>query len=177
MNVLDWIIIVAAGLGLVLGLLKGFLKPLFSAIGFFVVVVGIGLFSPTVQQWFVNVEMSDNVRSLVAILATGVILFLVYLVLSLILRKLITRKSSINVLNRIIGGVLGVIIVYMAFSVIIAWVASPFGGIGSLNEKFGAEFEQSWICSHIYKNNFFGDWIINDLLQKLFDTLSPAALL
>lgn len=166
MTALDWIFIAALALGIVLGLIKGFLKPLFSVLGLVVVTMGTSFLSPVVQGWMMNANMSDSVRSLVAVIISACILLIACGVIFFILRKIVTRKRSINVVNRLIGAVLGVVIVYLVFAIIIAWISGPMGEIAGLNEKFGEEVSKSWIATHLYVKNPFGKLVVDKMAEK-----------
>lgn len=182
MNAFDWIFIAALVVGLVLGILRGFLKPLFSAIGFIVVAFGTSLLAPVVQGWFNNTEMSESIGSLLAIVIAAGALIIIWVVLAFILRKVITRRKGMGVINRVIGAVLGVLIVYLVFAIIIAFVVGLLGNmIFNIRDKFGPDIEASWIRQHIYtdKGNFFGNWIIGsmvDKIQKNLEGQNPEAL-
>ena len=76
MNALDWIFIAALAVGIVLGLIKGFLKPLFSILGLVVVTMGTSFLSPVVQGWMMTAKMSDSIRSLMAVIISAFILLI-----------------------------------------------------------------------------------------------------
>lgn len=174
MTPLDWIFIAVLIVGLVLGIIKGFLRPLLSAIGFIVVSFGASLLAPVVQGWLMNTQMSDSLRSLLAIVITVGALVIIWVVVSLILRKVITRSKGMGVVNRLIGGALGLVVVYLIFAVVVAFVVGPLGNlIFNIQEKFGPDFEASWIRQHIYtdKGNFFGNWIIGSMAKKILEIL------
>ena len=174
MNVFDWIFIVALGLGLVLGLIKGFLKPLLSAIGFVVIAFGASLFAPVVQGWLMGIEMNEDLRPLLALVIAIVGLVIVWVLVSLILRKIITRRKGVGILNRIIGAVLGVLIVYLVFAVLVAFIVGPLGGLMPfITNKLGPEVEASWVRAHIYTDNgnFFGNWIIGRMAEKILEII------
>lgn len=174
MNVFDWIFIAALVLGLVLGLIKGFLKPLLSAIGFVVVAFGSSLLAPTVQGWMMGIEMGDDLRPLIAIAISFIGLLIIWALVSLILRKIITSRKGIGVINRLVGAVLGLAIVYLVFAVIVAFIVGPLGGLMPfITDKLGPEVEASWIRVHIYtdEGNFFGNWIIGSMAQKIMEII------
>lgn len=174
MNVFDWIFIAALVLGLVLGLIKGFLKPLLSAIGFVVVAFGSSLLAPTVQGWMMGIEMGDDLRPLIAIAISFIGLLIIWALVSLILRKIITSRKGIGAINRLVGAVLGLVIVYLVFAVIVAFIVGPLGGLMPfITEKLGPEVEASWIRTHIYtdEGNFFGNWIIGSMAQKIMEII------
>ena len=148
MNALDWIFIAALAVGIVLGLIKGFLKPLFSILGLVVVTMGTSFLSPVVQGWMMTAKMSDSIRSLMAVI-----------------------KRSINIINRLVGALLGVVIVYLVFAIIIAWISGPMGEIAGLNEKFGEEVSNSWIATHIYVKNPFGKLVVDKMAEKMMEII------
>lgn len=174
MNVLDWVFIAALAAGLVLGLIKGFLKPLFSIIGILVVAFGTSWLSPVVQGWMMGVEMSESIRSIIAVVIAAAVLFIICGVVSFILRKIITRGTTINLINRLIGGVLGVVIVYLLFAVIVAFVGGPMGDVAGLHEKFGDDVNNSWIATHIYSNNFFGKLVVDKMAEKMKEVIEKS---
>lgn len=177
MNVFDWIFIAALVLGFVLGLIKGFLKPLFSAIGFVVIAFGSSALAPTVQGWLMNVEMGEDFRPLLAIILSIVGITIVWVLVSLILRKIITKQKGMSALNRVIGAALGILIVYLVFAVIIAFITGLLGGfIPDIKEKIGPEIEASWIRKNIYTNeaNFFGNWIIEKMAERIMEIMQGA---
>lgn len=174
MHVFDWIFIAALILGLVLGLIKGFLKPLLSAIGFIVVAFGSSLLAPTVQGWLMGVEMSEDLRPLLAIVLSVVALAIIWILLSLVLRKIITHRKGMGVINRVIGAVLGLVIVYLVFAIIVAFIVGPLGGLMPfITDKLGPDVEASWIRTHIYtdEGNFFGNWIIGSMAEKIVEII------
>lgn len=173
MNVFDWIFIAALGVGLVLGLIKGFLKPLFSAIGFVVIAFGSSALAPTVQGLLMNVEMGEDFRPLLAIILSVAGLTVVWMLVSLVLRKIITAQKGMGLVNRCIGAALGLLIVYLAFAVIIAYFMTLGGLTAGITEKVKPEIEASWIYAHIYneKANFFGNWVIGEMAKKILEIM------
>lgn len=176
MNVFDWIFIAALVLGLVLGLIKGFLKPLFSAIGFVVIAFGSSALAPTVQGWLMNVEMGEDFRPLLAIVLSIVGITIVWVLISLVLRKIITKQKGMSVVNRIIGAALGILIVYLVFAVLIAFIVTLGGLTPNISAKLGPEIEASWIRNNIYTDeaNFFGNWIIQKMAERIMEIMQGA---
>ena len=176
MNIFDWIFIAALVLGLVLGTIKGFLKPLLSAIGFVVIAFGASLLAPVVQGWMMGIKMNDDVRPLVALIITIVVLIVIWVLISFVLRKIITRRKGIGILNRVIGAVIGLLIVYLAFAVLIAFFVTLGELIPNLSAKIKPEIEESWIRNHIYtdKGNFFGNWIITRMAERIYEIMQKA---
>ncbi len=89
MNVLDYIILATVAAGLIFGIIKGFLKLLFSVIGVLVVTVGSGALSPVVQGWFEKAIENVNTRALVSMIISAVVILLVYVIVAHIIIKLI----------------------------------------------------------------------------------------
>ena len=174
MNILDYIFIALAVVGLVVGLLKGFLKQVLAVVGVVVVATLTAVVEPHVQNWFVNTSMSDSTRNLVAMLVTVLLLAAVYGLLAYLIGKLLKKIKVIKILDRILGAVLGVAVVYLSFAVLLALLINTsetfLPSIKSLTSDY---IENSWIVTHIYKNNFFGDWVINGIAKKLLDSLQP----
>ena len=175
MNVLDYIIIALAAVGLVVGIIKGFLKQVLAVVGVFVVATLTATVQPYVQNWFVNTSMGDGTRNLVAMIVTVLLIAVVYGLLAWLIGKALKKVKIVNVLDRILGAILGVGAVYLIFAVVVAlfYNTSP-EFLSSLKESLGEQFDNSWIVTHIYAGNFFGDWVINGIAQKLLESLQPA---
>lgn len=174
MYALDWIFIAALLVGGVLGFIRGFLKPLFSILGFIVVAYGTSLLSPVFQRWMMNSNMSDSVRSIVALVIAAVLLLVICGIASFFLRKLIARGPVTKLVNRIIGSVLGIVIVYLAFAIIVAFVGGPMGDIAGLNEKYGDAVNSSWIARHLYAKNPFGNLVVNKMAEKMLEIIEKS---
>ncbi len=174
MNVFDWIFVAALVFGFVLGLIKGFLKPLLSAIGFIVVAFGASLLAPTVQGWMMGIEMNESLRPLLAIVLSFIALAIIWILISFVLRKIFTRRKGMGIVNRVIGAALGLVIVYLVFAVIVAFIVGPLGGLMPfITDKLGPEVEASWLRTHIYtdKGNFFGNWIVGEMARKIMEII------
>lgn len=176
MNVLDYIILAAVAVGIVFGIIKGFLKLLFSVLGVFVVSIGTAAASPYVQTWFEKSIENEYTRAVVAMLISFIVILVVYILLSLLVTKLLTKNKTVNVVNRLLGGLIGIVMVYMIFAVIIALIINTSPEfLKSIKDSIGGEFVNSWIRQHIYGNNFFGKWIIEDIAMKLLNNITPPA--
>ena len=121
-----------------------------------------------------GIEMGDDLRPLIAIAISFIGLLIIWALVSLILRKIITSRKGIGAINRLVGAVLGLVIVYLVFAVIVAFIVGPLGGLMPfITEKLGPEVEASWIRTHIYtdEGNFFGNWIIGSMAQKIMEII------
>lgn len=178
---IDIIFIAALVVGLVLGLIKGFLKPLLSAIGLIIIAFGSSALTPVVQGWLMGVDMDDSLRPMFALIATIIGLSVVWMLVSLIIRKIITARRGVGFLNRVIGAAIGVIIVYLSFAVVIAFIVNLGGLVPFVRDMLGPEVEKSWIRANIYSDsaNFFGNWIVQDMARRILDIMqqqNPEAL-
>lgn len=176
MNVLDWIFIAALVVGAVLGLIKGFLKPLLSAIGFVIIAFGSSALAPVVQGWLVGIEMTESFRSLLAIILSIAGLTAIWAIVSLVLRRIITARRGMGIANRVVGAVLGVVVVYLVFAVVMAFIAF-FGNLWDIKENFGPTVDGSWIRANIFSDeaNFFGNWIIGDMARRVLTLMQEQA--
>lgn len=174
MNVLDYVIIALAVVGIVVGLFRGFIKLTLTVVGVIVVAALTATVEPYVQNWFVNTSMSDGTRNVVAMIATVLLIAAVYGFVAFLIGRLLRKVKIIKVLDRILGGVIGFAVVYLAFGLVFALIINTSDGfLPHIKNAIGDSFQNSWIGTHVYKNNFFGDWIINGIAQKLIDGLQP----
>ena len=174
MNALDYIFIALVLVGLIVGIIKGLLKQLLALLGVVVVSTLTATVQPYVQNWFVNTSMSDGTRNVVALLVTVVLLSVVYILLALLVRKLLTRAKIVKALDRILGGVVGVASVYFSFAVVLALLTNTSESFLPKIKAFADQYiSDSWIVTHIYKHNFFGDWVVNGIAQRLIENLQP----
>ena len=164
MGTLDIIIILALILAIVLGLIKGVLKTLFTFIGVFVITTCVSLITPFTQTWLEGVISDPSTRSLIAMVAAYVILIALYLIIMAIVLKLLD-KGAIGFLNRVLGMVVGIVIVYIVFALICQLCTVTFNASGEPKEFF----QNSWVYRNIYSGdkNFFGKLILNKLGQIL----------
>ena len=172
MNYIDYIFIAIAVVGLVVGLWKGLIKQVLGIVGVIVVAALTATVEPYVQNWLVNTSMSEGTRNVVAMLGAVVLLSVAYSLLALLIGKLLKKVKIINALDRILGAVVGVATVYFVFAVVFALFTNTGDSfLPLLKSKLGDSITNSWVVTHIYKNNFFGKWIINDIAHKLIDGL------
>lgn len=176
MNVFDYIILAILAISMIIGFVKGFLKQLLAVAGIVVVAMLTATVSPFVQNWLVGIIPNDGVRTAVAMFATLILLSVVYGVLAWLLGKLLKKINIVKFLDVIFGGIIAIAVVYLAFAVIFAVILNTGEGfLPHLKSWIGDSLKNSWFNEHIYKNNFFGDWIINDIAQKLIQSFQPAA--
>ena len=168
MTLLDYIVIGLAVFLLIRGIFKGFLGQLFGVIGVVLVAIATANLYVYPMKWMQNLIVNDGTRQVVALIATGAVVFLLYKLITLLLTKLITKNKGLGVLNRLVGMLLGVAIVYTVMAIVVSLLFNTADSFMPLVKKLltGA-FEGSWIANNVYKNNFFGDWIVQMIINNL----------
>ena len=178
MNVLDYVVLGALVLSMVMGFWKGFIKQLLTLVGIVVVALLTATVTPYMQNWLSGIIAAEGTRAAVAMFASVILLSVVYGILARLLGKLLTKLHILKVLDKILGGVMGIVVVYLVFAVIFA----VFTGTGEeflpmLKGLLGENLQTSWFATKIYSSeaNFFGNWVINGIAEKLLEGLQPAA--
>ncbi|MCM1289568.1 MAG: CvpA family protein [Corallococcus sp.] len=176
MVVLDYVILGCLALGLILGLWKGFIRQIFAIAGIFLVGLGTSLLSPYPDKWLSGVIQSDTWRHITAIAITFVVLGIIYAIVTKLISKLVNKIPILGWLNRLLGAIFSVAVVYMVFAVVVAIVLRATSGfIANLQ----TDFLNSWFVNKIYgglnfDKNFFGNWLVNMFVEKI-TALLPAA--
>ena len=176
MNVLDYIILALFIASTVYGLFKGLIKQALTIVGVIVVATLTATVAPYVQSWMTNLIADENTRAVVAMIAAAALLIVGYTLLALLVRRLLHKVKVNKVVDKLLGGLIGFAVVYFVFAVLFALfndTAETFMPL--LKGWLGDSFRNSWFSNHVYANNFFGHWIINDIAQKLINNLQPAA--
>ena len=175
LSLFDYIVIGLAIFLLIRGIFKGFLEQLFGVVGVTVITMATAKLYAYPMKWMEKLVANESTRQVVALIATGALLFLLYKLITRLIVKLITKNKTLGFANRLIGGLLGVAIIYAAMAVVVAVLTSESDIIlfKALKEMFAGLLDDSWIVAHVYKNNFFGDWIIN-MISNVFKGLVSA---
>lgn len=181
MTILDYIYLGLLALGLILGLVRGFLKIAFALVGVVVVSIATSYLSPCVDQWLVSVIATEGTRAIVAMVATFLVLAIVYGIITKLISKLINKISILGWINRLLGAVVGVAIVYLVFSLLSSLIlGSSEGMLVGLKNLLQPSFESSWIITNIYggmenpEKNFFGKWLIENFIEQISKFLPEA---
>ena len=110
MSITDWIIIGTMVIGLISGLVRGFLRQLFSLGGLLLgVVLGSMLFKPFAEFLSGVVTMQPHVAQVVAFAIILIIVPIVCGILGRLLSKVV-KDSGLGILNRLLGAVSGLLI-------------------------------------------------------------------
>ena len=102
------------------------------------------------------------------------LVWLIYFIISRIVVKLIGKSKLLNAANRLIGGALGIVIVYLVVSIVTAFMQNENTLFASIREQYGEAFNQSWIVKNVYKTNPIGEGLVNTAFKKLIELLEEA---
>ena len=177
MNTLDYVILVLLGVSLVVGFIKGFIKQLLAVGGVLVITTLTATVTPYVDGWIAPYIESEGTRAAVAMFGAVVLLAAAYGLVGWLIGKILKKVSIIKVLDKVLGGVVGVVVVYLIFAVVFALLTQT-GEIflPKIKSLLGEQLETSWFAQNIYGEgkNFFGDWVINGIFEKLLEAMKPA---
>lgn len=165
MQILDYVILGIVGVGALVGLFQKFCKSLFGLFGIAVVGIGTAYLARFPMKWFGFIS-STSWRGAVAIAVTLIVVSVVYGVVAHFLQKPFLKKKFPSILSRILGMLVVIVCVYAVISVAISLVNAPIGIMVKLHDKLGTQLTDSWIINHVYKHNFFGDWLVKLFVGK-----------
>ncbi len=173
MNIFDFIVIGFAIFAFIRGIRKGAVKQVLGIAGIFVITIGARYLAPLMQEWLISLldsaELASSISFIVAMIAIGI----VYGILCGIASKIINNIPLVGKLNKILGAIAGVAGIYFVAAVIIKVLQF----IGASGEKPLAFLEESWVVNNVYSNNFFGDWIMEELMKGIEKVTPTTALL
>ncbi len=152
MNYIDVIIIVAGIIAFILGFKDGFVRKLIGSIGFFLAIFLAFKFSSHLGQVLDNVF---GFEKYFADIAGGFLIFLVTILITSIIKRVVHPFDKVNnLINRIVGGVVG-------FIQIIFFLSAVFFLLNIF--KFPSENAKakSFLYSYVY-----------EIMPKTFDVLS-----
>ncbi len=107
MNILDVIVLIALGIAFILGFKDGFIRKLIGTVGFFIAIFVAIYFSAT-GGTYMNSIFGEEVYF--SQMVAGFLIFILIIVLTSILKRVIHPFDKVNnMINRIVGGAVGVI--------------------------------------------------------------------
>ncbi len=174
MQVLDYIIIACTVVSFLVGILKGFLKPIINLAGLFVVLYAGGAFSSTLFPLLSKVLPDENACSIASAIASMLLVWFIYFLITRLILKVITKSKILGGANRLIGGALGVVIVYVVVAIVTAFMQNENTLFASIREKYGEAFNQSWVVQNLFETNPIGEGLVNSAFQKLIEMLEEA---
>ena len=176
MNTLDYVILGALAISLVIGFLKGLIKQLLAVGGVIVITTLTATVTPYVDNWIAPYLEAEGTRAAVAMFGAVILIAVAYSLIGLIIGKILKKVSIIKVLDKVLGGVVGIVLVYLIFAVVFALLTQTGEFLPKIKSLLGDQLETSWFAQNVYGDgkNFFGDWIINGIFEKLMEALKPA---
>ncbi len=167
MVILDWIIIAVAAIVLIVGFCKGLLYQILSLLALAVAIIGTAHLFKYPYLWMSSLIANETTRKIVALIATYLVLSIVCGIIVSLLTKAFGKLTFLKGLDTLLGGILGVVIVYTIVSVIVAlYNGASEETLTKIPDFIKNQFSESWIIANIYKNNFVGDWVWNLIATK-----------
>lgn len=175
MQIIDYVILGIAVVGLIIGLVRGFIGQLLALLGILVVAVGTSYLFKFPMQWISGIIPNEKVSSIVAIVLTAIVILIVYSVIAHFVKKPFKSIKVIKSVDKILGGVLAVAVVYALFAIFIeALTRTDIEFMAKINELVAPQMENSVIVNTVYSNNFFGKWIF-DVISNAITQIFPQA--
>ena len=87
MQIIDYVIIAIAVIGLIVGLIRGFISQLLALLGIVAVAVGTSYLFKYPQQWFSGLIANEKVCTIVAIVLTVIVLAIIYGIIAHFFKK------------------------------------------------------------------------------------------
>lgn len=166
MQIIDYVILGIAAIGLIVGLVRGFVGQLLALLGIVAVAVGTSYLFKYPQQWLSGVIHDEKVLSIVAIVLTVIVLAAIYGIIAKLVSKPFKSVKVIKAIDKLLGGVLGVAVVYALVALFVeALTRTDIEFMAKINEMLSSQTENSVIINSVYSNNFFGKWIM-DVISK-----------
>lgn len=175
MQIIDYVIIGITAVGLIIGLVRGFIGQLLALLGIVAIAVGTSYLFKYPQQWLAGVISNEKVATIVAIIVTAIVLAIVYGIIAHFVKRPFKSIKVIKAVDKILGGVLGVAVVYALFALFIeALTRTDIEFMAKLNELVAPYMENSVVVNTVYANNFFGKWIM-DVISNGISQAFPQA--
>lgn len=162
MQIIDYVIIGVAVVGLIVGLVRGLIEQLLALLGIVAVAVGTSYLFRFPVQWLSGIIPNEKVTAIVSIIVTVIVLAVIYGVIASLVKKPFKKVKILKGLDKALGGVVAVVIVYMLFALFVeAMTRTDIAFLAKMNELLAPHMENSVILNTVYSNNFFGKWIFD----------------
>ncbi len=185
MNFVDAIIVLLIFMGYFLGKKRGFLPQLVSLIGFFLIVIGAFILKNPVSQFlyeklpfvnFMGVFKGVTILNIILyeVMAFSFVMALLYLIFKIILgisklfNKMLEAVPIVEILNKIVGGILGIVENYLVVFIVLYILTLPFFNFDIINKsklRTGI-LEHTPILSGMLDNTVVASNEIYDLKEK-----------
>lgn len=168
MQIIDYVIIAIAAIGLIIGLVRGLIEQLLVVLGILAVAVGTSYLFQFPQQWIAGIIPNEKVASIAAIILTVIALAVVYGVIAHFVKKPFKSIKIVKTVDKLLGGVLGVVVVYALFALFIeALTRTDIEFMARINEMVAPHMKNSLLVNTVYANNFFGKWIFDAISEGI----------
>ena len=170
MQIIDYVIIAIAVIGLIIGLIRGIINQLLALLGIVAVAVGTSYLFRFPMKWLSPVVHNETVLTIVSIALTAVILLVIYCIIAKLVKKPFKSIKILKGIDKVIGGIVGVAVAYAAIALFVAALTNltDVEVFVKLNGWLSPQLEKSLIINTVYSNNFFGNWIL-DVIRKGID--------
>jgi len=173
MQILDYVIIGVGVIGLIVGLIKGLIKQILTLLGVVGITVGTAYLFKFPKQWLSGVIPNDTVLTIVAVVATLIVLSVIYGTIAHFIKKAFKSVKVINVIDKILGMFLGLVVSYAVVAVFVAlFTQTGESFLASIRPVIDEQINNSVIVNAVYGNNFFGNWVIS-VIQSGLATILP----
>lgn len=177
MQIIDYVILGIAVIGLIVGLIRGFISQLLALLGIVAVAVGTSYLFKFPMQWLSGVIPDEKILSIVCIVITAIVLAIIYGVIAHFVKKPFKHFKLLKAVDKILGAALSVAVVYALVAIFVeALTRTDIEFMAKLQELLAPQTENSWIINNVYANNFFGKWIF-DVISNGIAQIAPQALL
>ena len=155
MQIIDYVIIAIAVISLIVGLIRGFISQILVLLGIVAISVGTSYLFKFPMQWLSGLITNEKALSIVSIVITAI--------------------AFIKALDKLLGGVFGVVVAYAIVAIFVeAMTRTDIGFLAKISELLAPQTENSVIIKSVYSNNFFGKWIF-DVIGNAITQLFPKA--
>lgn len=162
MQIIDYVIIGIAVIGLIIGLVRGLVEQLLTLLGIVAVAVGTSYLFKFPVQWLSGVIPNEKITAIVSIILTATVLAVIYGVIASLVKKPFKSIKMFKAVDKILGGVIAVAVVYALIALLVeALTRTDIEFLAKMNEVLAPQMESSVIVNSVYSNNFFGKWIFD----------------
>lgn len=162
MQIIDYVILAVFVIGLIIGLVRGFIGQLLALLGIVAIAVGTSYLFKFPQQWLSAVITNEKALSITSIILTVIVLSVVYGVIAKLVAKPFKTIKLIKAIDKLLGGVLAVAVVYALMALFVeALTRTDIAFLAKIQELLAPQTENSVIIHSVYANNFFGRWIFD----------------
>lgn len=167
LNTVDYVIIGLAGICFIVGIIRGLLKQAFAIGGVVIVATCSSYLTPFAQPYVEKVITDPQIASIVCFVLAALVLLIVWSIISSLICRVV-EHGAMGVINRILGGVIGIAIVYVIVAIVMAlYTTENFMPklTGILQPYFDGE-NGSWIIKNMFiDKNPVGEWMMKAISQ------------